>query len=139
MSDHAATVGAIYEAFGRGDVSGILDRISDAVRWEHWSDHTAQKGGVPWLLPRAGKAGVAEFLAVVGQMQFHEFRVGAIMVGGDKAASEVAVDATLPSGRRFQDEEIHLWTFDAEGKVVGFRHYVDTAKHIAAAEGFSAA
>jgi hypothetical protein len=33
------------------------------------------------------------------------------------------------------DEELHLWTFDEDGRVVRLRHYRDTAKHIAAADG----
>ena len=28
------TVREIYEAFGRGDVAAILDRLDDAVEWE---------------------------------------------------------------------------------------------------------
>jgi ketosteroid isomerase-like protein len=28
------------------------------------------------------------------------------------------------------DEELHLWTFNDNGKVVRLRHYVDTAKHL---------
>jgi len=33
----------------------------------------------------------------------------------------------------YRDEEMHLWTFDANGKVIRLRHYTDTAKHIQAA------
>jgi uncharacterized protein len=40
----------------------------------------------------------------------------------------------LPTtGGHYRDEEIHLWTFDASGKVTRFRHDTDTAKHIRAA------
>jgi uncharacterized protein len=34
-----------------------------------------------------------------------------------------------------RDEELHLWTLDEQQKIVRFRHYVDTAKHIAAFAG----
>ncbi|MEP6659342.1 MAG: nuclear transport factor 2 family protein [Acidimicrobiales bacterium] len=60
-----ATVTALYEAFGRGDVPAILERLADDCAWEAWSDNSAVKAGVPWLQPRVGKAGVAEFFAVV--------------------------------------------------------------------------
>lgn len=33
------------------------------------------------------------------------------------------------TGKRIQDEEIHLFRFDASGKVVELRHYLDTLKH----------
>ena len=36
-------------------------------------------------------------------------------------------------GRRYRDEEMHLWTLGAGGKVVRLRPYTDTAEHIAAA------
>jgi ketosteroid isomerase-like protein len=49
--------------------------------------------------------------------------------------AEVMIDIRLPNGGRYRDEERHLWTFGEEGKVVRLRHYVDTAKHIAAAHG----
>jgi ketosteroid isomerase-like protein len=39
----------------------------------------------------------------------------------------------LPDGRRLRDEEMHLWTVNAAGRVTRFRHYLDTAKHIALA------
>jgi hypothetical protein len=34
------------------------------------------------------------------------------------------------TGKRVQDEEIHLVEFDSEGRVSGFRHLLDTAKAI---------
>ena len=39
---------AIYEAFGRGDLSAILDKLDDAVEWET----QAPVPGVPWLQSR---------------------------------------------------------------------------------------
>lgn len=132
-----ATVTAIYEAFGRGDVPAILDRIADDCAWEAWSDNSAVKAGVPWLEPRVGKAGVAEFFAVVGQMEIVDFQVLSIMEGGNQVAVEFVLEANLPAhgGRGYRDEEIHLWTFNEAGEVARLRHYTDTAKHIAAYSG----
>ena len=56
------------------------------------------------------------------------------MEGGNQVAAETVIEAVLPNGNVLSDEELHLWTFDADGKVCRFRHYVDTAKHIAAAQ-----
>lgn len=128
------TVLAIYDAFGRGDIPAILDSISDDVRWESWEEHFAQDAGVDYLQSRSGKAGVAAFFETVGAFTFHEFNVLDIMANNRQVAVEVVIEATLPSGVRFRDEEIHLWTFDDDDKVVRFRHYLDTAKHIAAAK-----
>ena len=135
---NAATVQGMYEAFGKGDVEAILDQMADAVEWEQWDGgNTGQDAGVPWLVSRSGKDGVAGFFqAVAENLEFHSFEPRNILEGGNQVAATIAFDATAkPTGDRFQDEEIHLWTFDDAGKVVGMRHYVDTAKHIKAAKG----
>jgi hypothetical protein len=52
--------------------------------------------------------------------------------GGNQVAVSFVIEYDTPPGGHLRDEEIHLWTFDADGKVSGLRHYTDTAKHIAA-------
>jgi uncharacterized protein len=136
MTDPLATVGVIYEAFGKGDIPAILDQMADDVRWEEWADNSAQKAGVPWLLPRHGKDGVLEFFKVMGGLQVLDFRVLSLMAGGNQVAVEFEIEFAVPStGRRQRDQEMHLWTFDDTGKVIRLRHYTDTAKHIATAQG----
>jgi ketosteroid isomerase-like protein len=135
MGDPLATVSAIYTAFGRGDVPAILDHLAEDVRWEEWADNSAQQAGVPWLLARRGKAGVLEFFGVMGAMQMRDFRVLSLMAGGNQVAAEIEIEFDVPSsGRTLRDQELHLWTCDDDGKVVRLRHYVDTAKHTAAAQ-----
>lgn len=132
MNHHVETIGAIYEAFGRGDVEVILSHLAEDVRWEEWEDNHAQRAGVSWLAPRRGREGALEFLRVAGGLQIHDFRVLKMMVGEDSVTAEVIIEFTAPNGARVRDEELHLWTLGADGKVVRMRHYVDTAKHIAA-------
>jgi ketosteroid isomerase-like protein len=129
---NAATVQAIYEAFGRGDVPAILDHMADDVEWEHWEDNRAQQAGVPSMQARNGKSGVSEFFAVAAAMGITDFQVLNVMEGGDQVAVSVVIESDVPGGGHYRDEEIHLWSFDANGKVKSLRHYVDTAKHIAA-------
>ena len=84
---------------------------------------------------RACPAGVAAFFAVVAGFEIHDFQVGDLLASPTQVAVQVLRDATTPSGGRFRDEELHQWTLDGDGRVTRMRHYVDTAKHIAAAEG----
>lgn len=43
----------------------------------------------------------------------------------------IEVDLTVKAtGKRLRDEEIHLWEFGPDGKVVSLRHFLDTAKAI---------
>ena len=131
MSNHLATVGMIYEAFGKGDVPTILDCVADDVRWEAWDDNRAQAAGVPWLQERHGKEGVLAFFQVMGGLRVHDFRVLSLMAGGNQVAAEFEIEFEAPAtGRRLRDQEIHLWTFNDQGQVSRLRHYADTAKHI---------
>ena len=128
-----ATVQGIYEAFGKGDVPAILDVLADDVEWEAWENNSAVEAGVPWMT-RHGKADVVHFFETAGQMEIVDLQVLNMMEGGNQVAVEFVLEANLPSwgGGHYRDEEMHLWTFNDEGKVVRLRHYTDTAKHIAA-------
>lgn len=132
-----ATVLGIYEAFGRGDVPAILDVLAEDITWDgDWADSFAQRDDtIAYMAPRRGVNQVAEFFAAAAALTIHDFQVGDVLVGGDKVAVMVVMDASVPSGGRYRDEEIHLWTFGADGRVTALRHYTDTAKHLAAARG----
>lgn len=135
MGKLSHTVSAIYEAFGKGDVPAILSHLSNDVQWEDWIDNSAQKAGVPWLKKRQGKNEVPEFFKTVGEMQFKKFEVLSLMEGEDQVAAEIVLDADIPAnGSQLMDEEVHLWKFNEEGKVIRMRHYADTAKHIKASQ-----
>ena len=134
-SANLSTVTDIYAAFGRGDVPTILDKIAPNCRWESWADNRAQRAGVATLQPRTGPAGVAEFFVAVGGLQMHDFQVLDMVAGERQVAVEVVIEYSTPAGGRLRDEELHLWTFDDHQQVIRLRHYVDTAKHIAAFAG----
>ena len=130
-----ATVQAIYQAFGSGDINTILGHMAHDVQWEAWADNTAQQAGVPWLQAKHGKQGVLEFFQTLGQMTvLKDFQVLSLMEGGAQVAVEFVIEYDVPStGGHVRDEEIHLWTFNPSGEVIRLRHYTDTAKHMAAA------
>jgi ketosteroid isomerase-like protein len=133
---NADTIGGIYAAFGRGDIPAILATLADDVMWEDWRrPSSAQRAGVPHLVARRGPDEVADFFRVIGGWAFDEFQVLDVIGAGRQVAAEVVARWSMPNGGRVADEEIHLWTFDDAGKVARFRHYCDTARHIAAAAG----
>jgi uncharacterized protein len=135
LTGTATTVAEIYAAFGRGDVPAILDRLADDVAWEEWPANEAQRAGVRHLLPRRGVTAAAEFFTLIGGWTVRDFAVLDIIGDGRQVVAEVRAAFDLPDGGRFADEELHLWTFDAAGRVARFRHYCDTAKHIRADRG----
>jgi ketosteroid isomerase-like protein len=134
-TDNAATVADIYAAFMRGDLPGVLDRLADDVVWDEWENNFAQRAGVPHMVERRGRDGVAAFMAVLADYTIQRFDVLDLIGSGRKVVAEVHNAFDMPSGGRYVDEQLHLWTFDDDGRVVRFRHYLDTAKHMAAAGG----
>ena len=130
------TVQEIYAAFGQGNAPAILTCIAPAAHWEDWADNSAQRAGVPWLKPQSGPEGVAAFFAYVAKWKVNRFAVKNVMGAGANVAAEVEVDFDVTqTGGHYKDQEMHYWTFDEHGMIVGLRHYVDTAKHIAASKG----
>lgn len=135
IQSNTAVVEDVYAAFGRGDIRAILDLIAEDCQWERWADNSAQQAGLPYLQPQHGPSGVEAFFAAVTALQIHDFQVLGLIAGEREVAVKILIEASTPSGGRFRDEELHLWTVGEHGKIVGLRHYIDTAKHIAAARG----
>ncbi len=122
-------INAIYEAFGRGDVPTILSHLDENVDWEKWDDNFIQKTDVPYMRCIKGRDNVAAFFGEVGKLGVKNFNVISVMEGPDKVAVQFQIETEF-----FSDDEIHLWTFNPDGKITAFRHYLDTAKHLAANE-----
>jgi ketosteroid isomerase-like protein len=127
--DNITAVQEIYAAFGRGDVPGILDRLAPDVVFDPDFDGTA-----PWLTRREGRDGVAGFFADLAALDIHAFEPRNFMAGGDQVAVTIRIGATVrATGEALPSDEMHLWTFGPDGLATEMRHYVDTAKHAAAA------
>jgi ketosteroid isomerase-like protein len=125
------TVQVIYEAFGRGDVATILDKLDDAVEWET----TVPVFGVPWLQARRGKANILGFFESLAPLKITRFEPHTFFDGGDKVFVLIAFEATS-QGRRYSfPNNGHLWQFNAAGKVVKYDHVTDTAQMRRMAKG----
>lgn len=121
----------IYAAFGRGDVPAILDHLAPTVDWEYG----ATPNQAAWLKRRAGRQGAAEFFSALGQIQIERFLPKVFLAEGPVVVVLVDIEFTVKStGKKvIEEDEVHLWHFDSEGKVVRFRHRVDTHQHHLAA------
>lgn len=134
MNANIQTVLRIYEAFGRGDVPTILEAVHPDVDWEYGQGPST----VPYLQPRRGHAGVVSFFeALGGTLRLERLDVNDV-VGDDKVVvalitmrgEVIATGATVS-----EEDEAHVWRFDDAGRVVRFRHGVDTAQHERAVRG----
>lgn len=118
-------VGAIYQAFGAGDIPGVLAHCDAEVDWEY----TSRDNDTPWYRHRKGHTGAIEFFQSLADFDFHVFQPTAILDGpGGLVVSVVSIDLTLKrNGTRITiPDEVHLFYFNDAGKVARFAHRVDT-------------
>jgi ketosteroid isomerase-like protein len=118
QTSNVETVQSIYECFGRGDVPGILAKLSDEVAWVHGADPAF----VPYGGRRRGIAGATEFFQKLGQnTQINVFQPSNFRTEGNKVLNEVHVEGTaLSTGKTWIENSLFIWQFDANGKVAGW-------------------
>lgn len=118
------TVQSIYAAFGRGDIPAILGHLADDVAWEY----DKEASGVPWLVPRRGRAEVTKFFESLAAVDFQQFLPKTQIAGGNLvvALNDVAFTVKATGKRFVEEDEVHLWHFDDAGKVKRFCHKTDT-------------
>lgn len=120
-------VGNIYEAFGRGDLEAILSYLSDDIEWEYGGTEE-----IPWLAPRQGRSEVPKFFqTLAAQVDFSRFQPKTFFEAANTVLVLVDFNATAKAtGRKFSEEdEVHIWRFNDQGKVARFRHRADTLRH----------
>ena len=131
MRDNRETVGAIYQAFGRGDVPAILEHVAEDVQWEYaWGESP-----IPWLAPGRGREHVGRFFSVLmEQLSFNRFEVNHVLGGDGVVVALVGLDATVrATGQHIvETDEPHVWHFDEAGRVRKFRHAADTHQQLEA-------
>ncbi|WP_194777894.1 nuclear transport factor 2 family protein [Pararhodonellum marinum] len=129
------TVKQIYQAFEQGNVSKICEFMSTDVFWEHHpTGNTGQDKDIPYMRFRKGKEAVPSFFEDIEEdFEMQDFNLTYLLEGKEAIAAVLRFDLTVKStGKRIQDEEVHLWEFGNDGKVKAFRHFLDTAKSIEA-------
>ena len=139
-AEHRQTIEGMFAAFTRGDMAAVLDCYADDVDYGSsrlatgLSINYAQAAGVPWLQRRQGKAAVAQHLGAVGELEITDFAILGFLSGDNTVIVQVVIQAKwTPTGFTFHDEELQYFQFNGAGKIIKTRHYLDTAKHMAAA------
>jgi ketosteroid isomerase-like protein len=134
--NNVETVQKIYEAFGRGDIAAILGHLTPDVEWEYGLVST----DVPWLQPQHGAGEVPRFFEALRALDFQRFEPKAFLESGDLVVVLVDFEATVASTRQriVEEDEVHIWYFNAAGKVRRFRHRADTHQHWQACRAMSA-
>jgi uncharacterized protein len=121
------TVKGLYAAFGKGDIPSLLEQIAPDCDW----DYAYASTDIPWLARRKGKEGVGAFFSAIGEhLTVERFEVTAIAATPD-GQTVIALCSSAwtvkSTGKRIEEEnEAHVWHFDAKGRIVRFRHCADT-------------
>jgi ketosteroid isomerase-like protein len=125
--DNRAVVQRGYEAFGRGDIPGLLSLLDDQIEWV-----TPGPPELPTAGARRGHSQVAEFFqTLVSLFEVQRFEPRAFVAEADRVlvlGSETAKVKT--TGKVIEVEWAHAFTL-REGKVVAFQEYFDTAAVVA--------
>jgi hypothetical protein len=122
-----------YEAVGRGDISALLDLLTDDVEWTFQGPSV-----IPFAGTRRGREGVAEFFSLVGgNLEFERFEPREFVAQGDTVVV-LGFERSLvkTTGRTFEQMWAHVYKL-RDGKVAEFLALEDTAAHAVALDATS--
>src|SRR5262245_64409862 len=94
---HTQTTQTIYEAFGRGDVPGILAHLTGDVDWNN--DRVASRE-CPWNGNFSGKANAAAFFQAVAELNILVFDPHTYIEQGDRVAVLLRIESVLRKNGR---------------------------------------
>ena len=127
--DNIRVVQEAYAAFQRGDIQGVLDRLTDDAEWV--------TPGPPDVLPHAGSRRghneVEAFFTALGESEEVEmFEPREFIAQGDRVVALVNYRTRVKStGRTAEDELVHIFTL-RDGRIARFREYYDTTRAVEA-------
>ena len=119
------TIAEVYQAFGRGDVTAILDAVTDDVDWAA----EAASSGAPWYGVRHGKDAVAAFFSDFGStMEVEEFTPVSLATNDTDVLTVVRFQARSRSTGRTAEMNLHHYFKFRDGKIAYYRGTEDTAQ-----------
>lgn len=119
------TVVQAYEAFGHGDVAGILSTLTDDVDWAA----EASSSGAPWYGIRHGKDAVAQFFTEFGSaMEVEEFTPVTFAANDTDVLTVVRFTARSRATGKTTSMNLHHFFRFRDGKIAYYRGSEDTAQ-----------
>ncbi|TDU04085.1 hypothetical protein EDD99_2539 [Streptomyces sp. 846.5] len=126
------TIDAFFENFGAGNLPALLDLFADTVDF-----NVAGAPNIPWAGRRSGRAEIAEFFGLFGEVltPAESFAVnGRLVDGADGVVFATCVFGVLATGKKFTNSyALHVTVTD--GRIVRYHMYEDS---YAIAEAFAA-
>jgi ketosteroid isomerase-like protein len=127
-SPNVTLVKQLYDAFGRGDIPAILERLQPDVVWTYEGP-----GGIPYAGCMHGPAEVVMFFDGLGRCEQDQKLVPTeFLSDGSKVAVFGRYEATVKAnGVLYHTPFAHFWQI-RDGKVARYHNYSDTARVLAA-------
>ena len=122
---HADTIRAVYEAFGRGDINAIIERLAPDVQW----DSDRAPNDVPWLQGWRGRHEVPKFFAALAEhLDLRRFEPKVIVESGDTVLATFEMEAyARRTGKLIPEvQAAHIWRFDSAGRIISYKNAVDS-------------
>lgn len=128
MSNPSEVIQSIYAAFGRGDVAGVLEMLSDDVEWTHRGSI-----GLAYMGTFRGKPAVAQWFGDVAAVDGIEAFEPREFLAGPDHVTVLGWERTraLPGGGVFETDWVHVFNVK-DGRVTRFIGSYDTAASAAA-------
>lgn len=126
MSDsNVSSVQGMYEAFGKGDIGGVIGALSPEVEW--WeAENFIYADANPYVGPDAVLSGV--FMRIGGEWDDFQVSPKEILDAGETVIGHGYYSGVYKkTGKPVRAQFAHLFTFQ-DGKVVKFQQYTDTAQ-----------
>lgn len=121
---HITTVQAIYEAFGRGDVEAILERLTDDVDWAS----EAESEIAPWHGVRRGKDQVPSFFeALAATIDVTEFSPLTFASNPTDVLVVIRFGFTVRENGHSGSMDLHHWWRFRDDKICFYRGTEHTA------------
>jgi ketosteroid isomerase-like protein len=124
MSEQADLVRAIYDAFARGDLPGMLGMLDPQVEWNEAEHATLWPGGPIYGHDQL----VAQIFARFPELYGDTFRIEVerLHACGDTVIMQGRYTATVQStGKDLNVQVVHVWDIEG-GKAVRWQQYTDT-------------
>jgi ketosteroid isomerase-like protein len=131
-AENIATIKALYEAFGRGDVDTILENLTDDVDWAS----EAAGDDAPWWGERHGKEETSGFFQGIAEtVDVTEFTPLAFTASENEVMTRVRYGSRAKAGGPATTTNLHhYWRF-RDGKVEYYRGSEDTQVTVATLAG----
>jgi uncharacterized protein len=124
------TIRALYAAFNRSDIAGVLKNLDEGVVWM-----TPGSPAVPMAGTRRGLEQVRRFFEdLERRIEFTIFDVCELIAQGNRVVALVHYEGRdRKTGRSFAADSSMLWTI-GNGKAIRFQEYTDTEAFAIAAQ-----